>query len=255
MNLRHILLDGAYNFRDLGGYPTLDKTYTAWGVFYRSDSLAKLSKKDWDILEKRRVKTIIDLRSKSEVESAPINMPKDIEYHNVSLMKDLDDTDSFSQFVLNKIDAKIVTSMILDYPSTVFGNLEGFAKVLKLLLDSIKRGSTVFICSAGKDRTGMVSSLILYFSNVLKEDIVVDYMVSNTYNTHGVNKEISSIPKEFINIVENLEALKDMYNSDPETILRLLKAFDEKDISKLLDEKGFTKKDQEKLKTLFTKPI
>ena len=39
---RHLDIDGAYNVRDLGGYPTLDGRSTRWKTFVRAASLHSL---------------------------------------------------------------------------------------------------------------------------------------------------------------------------------------------------------------------
>ena len=43
MNKRRVELEGAVNFRDLGGYPTVGGRTTRWRTMYRSDSLADLT--------------------------------------------------------------------------------------------------------------------------------------------------------------------------------------------------------------------
>ena len=40
---RHLDVDGAYNIRDLGGYPTADGRKTRWRTFLRADSLHRLT--------------------------------------------------------------------------------------------------------------------------------------------------------------------------------------------------------------------
>lgn len=47
-HLKHIPLDGAYNVRDLGGYPTTDGSATKWGLLYRGDALYGLTERDWE---------------------------------------------------------------------------------------------------------------------------------------------------------------------------------------------------------------
>lgn len=89
-NLKHIPLQGAYNVRDLGGYPAAGGKVTRWGVLYRSDALAELTESDWSVLKKRNVKAVIDLRSQREVASAGITPPEGIEYLHYSLMRELD---------------------------------------------------------------------------------------------------------------------------------------------------------------------
>ena len=63
---RHVPLETAHNFRDLGGYPTQDGRSTRWGVAYRSDALYSLNDADWAQLRARNVRHVIDLRSMHE---------------------------------------------------------------------------------------------------------------------------------------------------------------------------------------------
>lgn len=257
MHLKHIPLEGAYNFRDLGGYPTNDKRYTRWGLLYRSDGLSELTTNDWAVLEDRNVKTIIDLRSKSEVSSAGIDNPEDIKYYNISLMKSLDHMKGLNSLKLDgsKADGKMLASMVLDYGKTVFNNIEGFVEVLNIIVEEIQNGSIVFICSAGKDRTGMIAALILYLSDVVREDIISDYIVSSTYNTHGINKKLDLLSDEILGAISNPESLRDVFDSKPETMIDLLEEFDSKDIRRVLDREGFSLESQYRLKEIFTKPI
>lgn len=76
IRLKHIPLEGAHNFRDLGGCPTTDGGATKWGMLYRSDALSGLTRRDWAELEVRKVRTILDLRSLSERAPAPIAPPE-----------------------------------------------------------------------------------------------------------------------------------------------------------------------------------
>jgi protein-tyrosine phosphatase len=45
------------------------------------------------------------------------------------------------------------------------------------------RGAALFNCTTGKDRTGIISALLLSLAGVCDEDIVADYCVSEVYLT------------------------------------------------------------------------
>ena len=62
---RLLPLVGAYNFRDLGGYPTNDGRVTRWGKLFRSDTLHELTEADLKVLRDVGLATIIDLRMPS----------------------------------------------------------------------------------------------------------------------------------------------------------------------------------------------
>jgi protein-tyrosine phosphatase len=89
-NIRRIELEGAYNFRDLGGYCTSEGKETKWRTFFRSDNLAKLSRGDLTRIEKLNLHLIVDLRSKEERVSKPNRLPMG----NGSRIKNIEISDS-----------------------------------------------------------------------------------------------------------------------------------------------------------------
>ena len=68
MPQRLIPLSGAFNFRDLGGYPTGDGGSTRWQVLFRSDTIHELTEDDVELLASMGLSTIIDLRTPTELE-------------------------------------------------------------------------------------------------------------------------------------------------------------------------------------------
>lgn len=60
---RLLPIEGAYNIRDLGGYPTSDHKHVKWKTFIRSGDLDKLTKSDLDYLTSLHIRTDIDFRS------------------------------------------------------------------------------------------------------------------------------------------------------------------------------------------------
>ena len=247
--LKHIPLQGAKNTRDLGGYPTINCRITRWGMLYRSDSLNELTESDWNVLRKRNIKTIIDLRSLTETDVAPIIPPDGIEYFHDSLMSELD----------GKLKAlshdTTIQSMKLDYVKTLFGNLACAAKVLNTILTGMDKGAVIFLCSAGKDRTGIIAALVLYLCDVVREDIIADYIVSSTYNVNGINRKMENLSKEYLKAIPDKELLKDCLASKPETITALLDALEHRNIRALLAEHGFFAESQKQLVSIFTEKI
>jgi len=65
---RLLPLAGASNFRDLGGYPITSGGVTCWGRLFRSDTLHELTEGDVALLHEMGLKSIIDLRTKTEVD-------------------------------------------------------------------------------------------------------------------------------------------------------------------------------------------
>lgn len=250
-NLKRIPLQGAHNFRDLGGYPTADGRCTRWGLLYRSDALCALSRADWALLLHRGLKTVIDLRSLPETQSAPLSPPEGVLALHFPLMRELDG-------VLpgpGTGEKRVLDSMLLDYGKMLFDSLPCCAEVLRAIAGRLGAGNVAFMCSAGKDRTGIIAAVLLYLCGVPREDIVADYMVSSTYNANGFNQKLSSIPQSLRALIPDPAILQSCLASQPETILKLLGELDQRDFRTLLEGAGFSLEQQELLKTALTEPI
>ena len=65
---RLIALDGVHNFRDMGGYPTVDGRTTRWGRLYRADGLFRLTTDDVEALRPLGLRTVVDLRTQEEID-------------------------------------------------------------------------------------------------------------------------------------------------------------------------------------------
>ncbi|HEX6512827.1 MAG TPA: tyrosine-protein phosphatase [Chloroflexota bacterium] len=66
---RRVELQGAANFRDLGGYGA-GSGRTAWGAIFRSDSLSALTRSDIGVLMDLGLRSVVDLRHESELSRA-----------------------------------------------------------------------------------------------------------------------------------------------------------------------------------------
>ena len=72
---RLVPLDGALNFRDLGGYQADSGRSTRWGCVFRSDGLDQLTDGDLDRLSRLGIRLVCDLRNDREVLDAPSRLP------------------------------------------------------------------------------------------------------------------------------------------------------------------------------------
>jgi len=168
-NPRHLPLAGAYNFRDLGGYPTVDRRVTRWGQLFRSDTLHELTEGDLDVLRGIGLASVIDLRTAAEVKQTgrgPLATGP-ISYLHVSVIQD-DSTPPVAPRPLADIDLAEVYVQWLDTAKSA----------LVLALSAICEPQSyplVFHCAAGKDRTGVLAALVLDILGVERRVIVEDY--------------------------------------------------------------------------------
>ena len=167
---RHLPLTGCLNLRELGGYTTADGKSIRWRTLLRGDSLHKLSPESQQEIVDYGVKTIIDLRTRSEVKKKPYILSKspEISYFNLPLFEE----DNFPQLWAKKT--------LFEHNCFV---LEERSLQIKEILAVIATQPTGFVihCAAGKDRTEIIIALLLAIANVPVATIAEDYALSEKY--------------------------------------------------------------------------
>ncbi len=164
---RHIPLNGLYNLREVGGYPTADGRAVRWRALFRSDALHRLDDGGTATIAALGLRTIVDLRTQSEVDIAPSALAglTAATTHISILIGDL-------QALPPELDA------VYRYIIEACGKTVGEA--IKVLCTPGAFPALVH-CSAGKDRTGIVIALILAVLGVPDEVIAADYGLSGGY--------------------------------------------------------------------------
>jgi len=205
---RFIKMDSIHNFRDIGGYYTEDGRQIRWGRLYRSGSLARLTARDKDEINKLGIKTILDLRSTDSRKAFPEDLLDGRNYVRIPI------GDDGFEFISPRImenrffrgDAIIFTQDT--YRSFVDNYTEQFAKFFDYLCDR-NNYPIVTNCYLGKDQTGMATYLLLRALDIPSETAEEDYMLSNT----GVKRplfverydELSDSKQEVISMMSNTD--------------------------------------------------
>ena len=166
---RVIALDGAVNFRDLGGYATLDGRRTRWRVLFRADGLGELSVTDFSILRELGIRTVVDLRSGHEVDQDRFDVEAHpVDFHHFPFIDQLPNAEQWDRRP-GLLGAQY-KEMLDDAAPQIIGALE--------VLATPDAHPAVFHCTAGKDRTGLLSALVLSLLGVPEETVVADYALS-----------------------------------------------------------------------------
>lgn len=180
LNDRNITLEGGYNFRDLGGIKTKEDQIIRKGLLIRSDDLADLTDNDLELLNDYPIRTIVDLRTTYERSKKPDRIPNSCNHeahldissgHFEDLMKQFNEGISEPKEFMFKIYEDFVLN-------------ENCQKQFRNFFDIIQhknRTPILFHCTAGKDRTGFASAIILSALNVEFDKILEDYLNSNIY--------------------------------------------------------------------------
>lgn len=167
---KSIILEKAFNVRDLGGYITRDGRQTS-DIFLRGDSFEVLSESDRKTIMDLGVKTVIDLRNSDEIERTPsvFMQAGGVEYCNIPIFPNDD-----QQKMISRMDYTFIMGDL--YTSLVDNGMQSLCKVFKKM--AFAPGRILFHCSAGKDRTGIVAAFLLRLANVDDEAIVYDYCLT-----------------------------------------------------------------------------
>ena len=175
---RTVALKGQKNFRDLGGYKTADgRQQVRWGRLYRSGSLARLTDDDYAALTPLGIATVVDLRSTAERASEPTvwraGEPELLAKAYTSkgeaaLMGVLKAPDATPETVRQAMIGfyRQMPDQFADQYSEIFHHLASFNAPL------------LFHCTAGKDRTGLASALILTVLGVPRDQVIADYVLT-----------------------------------------------------------------------------
>ena len=174
---RRLPVEGMCNARDLGGYPVSDGRMTNYGRFIRSEVPRAVTRRGLDFLRDYGVAVSLDLRGPEEVERVP-NLLADepwAEFINIPV---------YNKQVAGAV-AKASSDRFVKWPdlyiSMIDSQMEWIRDVFTALAEKSGSGAVMFNCTTGKDRTGMISALLLALAGVSYYDIVADYCVSQVY--------------------------------------------------------------------------
>lgn len=185
-----IRLEGAKNFRDIGGYETSDGRTVRTGLVYRSNKLSSLTDADLATLTAANVTLDVDLRNMWEREEKPDRLPEGVRYQVADVVS-FEHGIAFHEFVPLTLGRALIDAAVngssdigqsIGYPFMVTyrGADVAFRDMLTAIADNTD-GATVYHCSAGKDRTGWGTAVLLSLLGVPEETVYEDFLASNTY--------------------------------------------------------------------------
>ncbi len=183
------------NIRDLGGIPLKDGAGTVpQGLFIRSGKLSILSQDECqELCHLLNIKCVIDLRTPVEAKEFPDVLPRGVDYLQIPLLRDATvgishETGSDPMTIIRGLrqHPEKLMEMVPDFKSlyqeivTDPYSRSQLDKVVSTLRQNAGHGiCTLFHCTAGKDRTGVVSMALLKSYGVADEEIVKDYLRTN----------------------------------------------------------------------------
>lgn len=169
-------LEAMSNCRDLGGYPTMNGKVTKFGVFVRSEAPVNLTQNDIQLLTDYKITKSLDFRGESDIKDFPSSLNiKTIKYIHLPMFGRADALG----FDENTEDpAKNFTGWGKNYILWCEMYKGWIRDVIHEL--AVTKGACQYNCNAGKDRTGVISALVLSVCGVSINDIAYDYCLSRT---------------------------------------------------------------------------
>ncbi|AZA48866.1 tyrosine-protein phosphatase [Chryseobacterium carnipullorum] len=207
------------NFRTVGNIKNSEGRTLKEGIFYRSGHLHQLKRKSFRELENLGIKEVIDLRNSKEISDKPDQLPNDIIYKKYSAFKDEGDqlTKAKKLVLKGKVNGSDADKRMIDfYREYVTENPEVIKKIITEILESDH--PVLYHCTAGKDRTGITTALILTILKFDKATIYNDYLLSNNYRSKLVVKRLKLAdhlhflyPEMDIRVLEKLSWVEPAY--------------------------------------------
>lgn len=197
------LLETTQNTRDLGHYISAasGERLQLWRVL-RSDVPCNPSDSDIGLLKAHRIFTIIDMRCEENLQKQPSGFAgrEPFSYISIPIRE--------GSSIPESTDA--VSTGYLQIAQS--GNIPEVFKAV-----AAAKNGVMINCTAGKDRTGVVSAVLLGLCGVSEADIVADYMLTKANS----QKRFERIHQKYPNIDMNIVIPSERYMRE---FIHLLKA-------------------------------
>ncbi len=196
-NVRHIQLEGQSNFRDIGGYRTIDGKTVKWGEIYRSGLLSKLTDNDLKIIDSLRLKTVVNFLTDFEIESKGKDklpsyvseqpLPIENDPQILRLTREVEFARKTGDFSSVPVEINRDLHKILTRAAR-----KEYAELYRKIIDPNNR-PIAYHCSHGIHRTGTATAILLYALGVPWEKVREDYLLSNKYRKDEIGKRVMQL--------------------------------------------------------------
>ncbi len=158
-------IPGTANFRDIGGYAARGGARVARGQLFRADGIDELGDAGRAALAGLGLRTVVDLREAIESEQHPDDLAG-LELDHVRIP------------VLGELGTGHVVDLGRLYLLLLEERGDRLAEAVRRLA-APGALPALYHCAAGKDRTGLVTALVLGLLGVAEDEIVADYALTS----------------------------------------------------------------------------
>jgi len=176
---RHLRLEGASNFRDLGGYAASDGRTVRWRQIFRSNHLGQLTEADIGVVRGLGLKSAFDFRGLEERAGAVCGL-SEVTVHSLPIEPTVVAA-LRAHLAAGSLSAAVAQEIMRDsYRNYVRRNTHSFRALFAHLIED-HSAPLVIHCTAGKDRTGFACALVLHALGVPDNVIAEDYLLTNRF--------------------------------------------------------------------------
>ncbi|OLE29666.1 MAG: hypothetical protein AUG44_03300 [Actinobacteria bacterium 13_1_20CM_3_71_11] len=188
-NLRSLGLSGAPNARDLGGLVTSDGRTVRPGLVFRAPALGRLTDEDVSSLDRLGLTDLLDLRHGSEIDTAPPDrLPAGPAVAHIPIFDPAHPVFTYVSAVLLGQELDRYADLVVEgTPGAMLAIYRWFVEApaartafgTALRRIAAASGPLLYHCSAGKDRTGWLTAVLLGALGADRATIVDDYVLTN----------------------------------------------------------------------------
>lgn len=185
-------ISGMYNFRDVGSLPVKGSRETRTGVLFRSEALSTLTAEGLADLAASPIGIIVDLRTSVEQQAAPDRLPDSRPFRIIDLPILAGSMAEMATGILGGSNGAALTpeqiaqaesalpSLDSLYISMLEAGASPFVEIARLIAASSDDSPTAVLlhCTAGKDRTGIATALMLDAVGAARDAVIDDYASS-----------------------------------------------------------------------------
>ena len=212
---RKLGMQGTPNFRDFGGYRTVEGRLVKWGFLFRSGQLSNLSDQDVALLASLELDLVCDFRRLEEQEGDPSRLPSRKAPRIASLPITPGSNAEFFEQVGGQLGNRqaMFDFMVEINRDFAEAQTETYARMFREILD-VEDARFLVHCAAGKDRTGFAAAIILLALGVSQEVVMQDYMLTRRF--FSPHREVDRLRQKY-----------QMQNMDAESILPMLEVHED----------------------------
>jgi len=185
------------NTRDLGGIAAADGKHIAYGRLIRSGRLGIGSEEDIRKIGEL-VSAVVDFRSDNEKNETRDPDMNGVESFHIPIIEDLaagvsrdqkSDEEAFMMLVNDPDGALKYMCRTYEGFVTSESALKGYRRFVDLLLEGREK-AILWHCTAGKDRAGFATAIVLEMLGVDREIIIQNYLMTNDLIEDDINRMV-----------------------------------------------------------------